>query len=125
VLLAALLYAVLSTTHLLWLHYQQHLHFNAAAIPAIGCSFTRPADILPGWGLSIDPDNFALFKATRPCPADTYGVANETFGLQSAPCKACTKNLKAAPGSTSYADCKNRAGFGYTTEGANQVCMQC
>jgi hypothetical protein len=86
---------------------------------------TSRADILPGWGLSINPDNFANMKATRPCPADTYGVANETFGLLSAPCKACTKNLKAPAGSTSYTACKNRAGFGYTTEGANQVCMQC
>jgi hypothetical protein len=76
-------------------------------------------------GISFDPDNFALFKATRPCPADTYGVANETYGLINAPCKACTKNLRAPAGSTSFTDCKNRAGFGYTTEGANQVRTVC
>jgi hypothetical protein len=80
-----------------------------------------PPDILPGWGITIDPTSLSSFKATKPCPADTYGVAAETFGLQSAPCKACTKNLKSPPGSTSYAACKNRAGFGYTSEGANQV----
>jgi hypothetical protein len=107
------------------LQYQQNLQLTTLLLLLLLLSPHTPhTDILPGWGLSIDPDNFANFKATRPCPADTYGVANETFGLQSAPCKACTKNLKSAPGSTSYADCKNRAGFGYTTEGANQVCMQ-
>jgi hypothetical protein len=50
-------------------------------------------------------------------------VANETYGLINAPCKACTKNLRAPAGSTSFDDCKNRAGFGYTSEGANQVHM--
>lgn len=60
-------------------------------------------------------------RATAPCPENTYGVAAETFGLQAAPCKACTKNLKSPAGSTSYTACKNSAGFGYTSEGANQV----
>lgn len=49
-----------------------------------------------------------------------YGVANDTFGLINAPCKACSKNLHSPPGSTSYTACKNKAGFGYTSEGANQ-----
>jgi hypothetical protein len=92
---------------------------SSAASPAAA------TDIKAGWGISFDPDNFALFKATKPCPADTYGVANETYGLINAPCKACTKNLRAPAGSTSFDDCKNRAGFGYTSEGANQVRTTC
>jgi hypothetical protein len=48
------------------------------------------------------------------------GVANETNGLFSAPCKACPKNTFSFEGSTSYKDCMNKAGFGYTSEGANQ-----
>lgn len=54
------------------------------------------------------------------CVQCRYGVANETFGLINAPCKACSKHLHSPAGSTSYAACKNKAGFGYTSEGANQ-----
>jgi len=47
-------------------------------------------------------------------------VADVTYGLLNAPCKACSKNLYAPAGSTSYTACKNPAGFGYNSEGANQ-----
>jgi hypothetical protein len=52
--------------------------------PACCSGLPAAADIKAGWGISFDPADFALFKATRPCPADTYGVANETYGLISA-----------------------------------------
>jgi hypothetical protein len=77
--------------------------------------------IKAGWGITFDPADFALFKAIKPCPANTYGVANDTFGLINAPCKACTKNLYSLAGSTKFNDCLNPGGFGYTSEGANQV----
>jgi hypothetical protein len=77
--------------------------------------------IKAGWGITFDPTDFAKFKAIAPCPANTYGVANETFGLINAPCKACTKNLYSLAGSTKFSDCLNPGGFGYTSEGANQV----
>jgi hypothetical protein len=53
----------------------------------------------------------------------SYGVAKETFGLVMSPCKSCTKNLKSDPGSTAFSDCTNPAGFGYSSEGANQVIL--
>jgi hypothetical protein len=31
------------------------------------------ADILAGWGLTVDPNNFNIFKATVPCPPNTCG----------------------------------------------------
>jgi hypothetical protein len=31
------------------------------------------ADILAGWGLTVDPVDFNIFKATVPCPPNTYG----------------------------------------------------
>jgi hypothetical protein len=34
--------------------------------------------------------------------------------------QSCTKGLKSNPGSTSFSDCKNPAGFSYSSEGANQ-----
>lgn len=76
--------------------------------------------ILPGWGLTFDIVDFTKMRAIIPCPANTYGVAKETFGLTMSPCKSCTKNLKSEPGSTAFSDCTNPAGFGYTSEGANQ-----
>ncbi|KAF8063860.1 hypothetical protein HT031_003717 [Scenedesmus sp. PABB004] len=76
--------------------------------------------IKAGWGITFDPADFSKLRAVIPCPANTYGVAGDTFGLYLMPCKSCTKNLKSAPGSSSAADCKNPAGFGYTSEGANQ-----
>lgn len=54
------------------------------------------------------------------CVACTAGVAEVTFGLFNAPCKACTKNTYSPMGSTSYHECVNPVGFGYTSEGANQ-----
>jgi len=48
------------------------------------------------------------------------GVADTTYGLINAPCKACSKNLYSPAASTSYTQCKNPAGFGYNSEGANQ-----
>ena len=77
-------------------------------------------DIKAGWGMSINPQNLTTYIAFRPCPANTYGVAAKTYGLINALCKACTKNLASAPGSDGFGDCKNPAGFGYTSEGANQ-----
>lgn len=65
-----------------------------------------PTDIKAGWGSVFDPENVGRLKASVPCPANTYGVADTTFGLNAAPCKVCTQNLKSAPGSTSYKDCK-------------------
>lgn len=44
--------------------------------------------IKAGWGMTIDTNDFSKLIAVKPCPADTYGVENDTFGLQSAPCKA-------------------------------------
>jgi hypothetical protein len=76
--------------------------------------------ILAGWGITFVPEEVNKFRAIIPCPANTYGVANQTFGLVNAPCKACTKNLYSPANSTSFQDCKNPAGFGYTSEGANQ-----
>ncbi|KAF8072349.1 hypothetical protein HT031_000008 [Scenedesmus sp. PABB004] len=76
--------------------------------------------IKAGWGITFDPADFTKFKAIKPCPANTYGVANTTFGLINAPCKACTKNLYSAAASTSFDACLNPGGFGYTSEGANQ-----
>ena len=73
-----------------------------------------------GWGITFDPNDFKSFRAIAPCPANTYGVANRTYGLINAPCKACSKNLYAPAGSTDYTACKNPAGFGYNSEGANQ-----
>lgn len=70
--------------------------------------------------MSFDPVNMALYKAIRPCPANMYGVNNDTFGLFNAPCKACTKNMYSLPSSNAFSDCKNPGGFGYTSEGANQ-----
>ncbi len=70
--------------------------------------------------MSVNPRNLTTYMATRPCPANTYGVAAKTNGLFNAPCKACTKNLLSAAASNSFEDCKNPGGFGYTSEGANQ-----
>jgi hypothetical protein len=28
---------------------------------------------LAGWGLTVDPNDFNIFKATVPCPTNTYG----------------------------------------------------
>ncbi|WIA22051.1 hypothetical protein OEZ85_004397 [Tetradesmus obliquus] len=73
-----------------------------------------------GWGITFDPSDFTKFKAIKPCPANTYGVANTTYGLINAPCKACTKNLYSLEASTNFTACLNPGGFGYTSEGANQ-----
>lgn len=78
------------------------------------------ADIKAGWGITFETDQFNKFRAIIPCPANTYGVANKTYGLINAPCKACTKNLYSPANSTSFQACKNPVGFGYTSEGANQ-----
>jgi hypothetical protein len=48
------------------------------------------------------------------------GVATITYGLINAPCKPCGKNLYSPAASTNYTECKNPAGFGYNSEGANQ-----
>uniref|UniRef100_A0A383W8R7 Tyrosine-protein kinase ephrin type A/B receptor-like domain-containing protein n=1 Tax=Tetradesmus obliquus TaxID=3088 RepID=A0A383W8R7_TETOB len=76
--------------------------------------------ILAGWGITFDPSDFTKFRAIAPCPNNTYGVANTTYGLINAPCKACTKNLYSLEGSTNFTACLNPGGFGYTSEGANQ-----
>lgn len=31
------------------------------------------ADILAGWGLTVDPVDFNIMKASVPCPPNTYG----------------------------------------------------
>lgn len=67
----------------------------------------------------MDPVDLSL-RAVAPCPANKYGVANDTFGLSHSPCKSCAKNLVSKAGSTSYTNCTNPAGFGYGSEGANQ-----
>jgi hypothetical protein len=99
---------------------------DADELPGAAAGSKAPASsascyINPGWGITFDPNDFTKFRAIAPCPANTYGVANETFGLINAPCKACTKNLYSLAGSRQFDDCKNRGGFGYTSEGANQV----
>eukprot|EP00878_Enallax_costatus_P026846 GHUV01028850.1.p1 GENE.GHUV01028850.1~~GHUV01028850.1.p1 ORF type:complete len:672 (+),score=69.23 GHUV01028850.1:1615-3630(+) len=83
-------------------------------------SATSACYIKAGWGVTIDLTDFTKFRAITPCPNNTFGVAADTFGLVSAPCKACSKNLKSASGSKSFRDCLNPDGFGYTSEGANQ-----
>jgi hypothetical protein len=52
------------------------------------------ADILPGWGLTFDAERISgdnstatAMMAIKPCPANTYGVANITFGLYHSVCK--------------------------------------
>jgi hypothetical protein len=40
--------------------------------------------------------------------------------LAASPPQSCTEGLKSNPGSTSFSDCKNPAGFSYSSEGANQ-----
>jgi hypothetical protein len=99
---------------------------DADELPSAAAGAKAPAStascyISAGWGITFDPANFTLFKAIKPCPANTYGVANETFGLINTPCKACTKNLYSAAASTKFSDCLNPGGFGDTSEGANQV----
>ena len=93
---------------------------NAANDSLVAATASKSCYIEAGWGITFDPEDFTKFRAIAPCPNNTYGVANTTFGLINAPCKACTKNTFSAAGSTSFQDCKNRAGFGYTSEGANQ-----
>jgi hypothetical protein len=99
---------------------------DADELPSAAAGGKAPASsascyISAGWGITFDPADFAKFKAIKPCPANTYGVANETFGLINAPCKACTKNLYSLAASTNFTACLNPGGFGYTSEGANQV----
>lgn len=57
---------------------------NDSKVPATSAS----CFINAGWGISFDPEDYTKFKAIKPCPANTYGVAGETFGLINAPCKA-------------------------------------
>jgi hypothetical protein len=99
---------------------------DADELPGAAADSKAPASsascyIKAGWGITFDPVDFTKFRAIVPCPANTYGVANTTFGLINAPCKACTKNLYSLEGSTKFTDCLNPGGFGYTSEGANQV----
>lgn len=51
---------------------------------ACGCC----TDILPGWGLTFDVNDFTKMTAVIPCPENSYGVAKEVFGLTMAPCKS-------------------------------------
>ncbi|WIA38112.1 hypothetical protein OEZ86_001474 [Tetradesmus obliquus] len=94
--------------------------------PGFVSSSASSCYILPGWGMAYDAAatfnnaTTAKMMGIKPCPAGTYGVANITFGLANSPCKSCTKGLKSNPGSTSFKDCKNPAGFSYSSEGANQ-----
>lgn len=37
------------------------------------CYWLPPTDILAGWGLVVDPNDFNKFKAVVPCPPNTYG----------------------------------------------------
>lgn len=106
--------------------------------PGLVASTKWSCYILAGWGLTVDPVDFNIMKASVPCPPNTYGAVNDTAGLGAAPCKACPKNTFSFEGSTNYSECYNKAGFGYTSEGANQCpdgfyaseasmepCMQC
>uniref|UniRef100_A0A383VQR0 Tyrosine-protein kinase ephrin type A/B receptor-like domain-containing protein n=1 Tax=Tetradesmus obliquus TaxID=3088 RepID=A0A383VQR0_TETOB len=98
---------------------------DADEMPGVAADAKAPASsascyIKAGWGITFDPSDFTKFKAIKPCPANTYGVANTTYGLINAPCKACTKNLYSLEASTNFTACLNPGGFGYTSEGANQ-----
>lgn len=90
----------------------------------VAATASKSCYIEAGWGMTFDPTDFTKFVAIAPCPANTYGVAATTYGLQMAPCKSCSKNLGAPAGSTSFKDCTNRAGFGYASEGSNQCELQ-
>lgn len=104
-------------------HTLQHRTLSHAAVADARDTHTHCrcclADIEPGWSMTFDPDNLGTFKAEL-CGANRYGVPERIYGLQSAPCKACAKNLLSAQGSSSFQACYNPAGFGYSSEGANQ-----
>jgi hypothetical protein len=53
------------------------------------------------------------WRAIRPCPANSYGAANEVFGLAEVPCTQCGLGLGAPAGSSRADQCKNRGGYGY------------
>lgn len=62
------------------------------------CACLDAADVLPGQGLY-----FATLTGTwraQNCNNDTYGVANTTFGLTPAPCRACPQGLVARTSSS-------------------------
>ena len=77
------------------------------------------ADVESGWGVTIDPSNVSALQGLQ-CPINTYGVAGRVHGLRATPCKACPKNMRSPAGANGFSVCTNPAGFGYTSEGANQ-----
>jgi hypothetical protein len=56
------------------------------------------------------------------CPINTYGAAGKVYGLTSAPCKPCPRNMitDGAVNVTNADVCINPGGFGYASEGASR-----
>lgn len=80
--------------------------------------------IRAGWGvvqtsLNSTDSAAAQLLAISPCPANTWGASEDTFGLASTPgCTPCNNSLVSDPGSTGSEDCQNPAGYGYSDGGA-------
>lgn len=68
-----------------------------------------------GWGITptgqVDAAiKLMTFNAVQ-CATNSYGVQERTYGLLSAPCKPCQRNLvTVAPGATSWTQCVNPNG---------------
>lgn len=58
----------------------------------------------------------------KECPVNTYGAAGKVYGLTSAPCKPCARNMITdnATRVNSSDVCINDNGFGYASEGASR-----
>eukprot|EP00878_Enallax_costatus_P039056 GHUV01044574.1.p1 GENE.GHUV01044574.1~~GHUV01044574.1.p1 ORF type:complete len:745 (+),score=130.50 GHUV01044574.1:1229-3463(+) len=78
--------------------------------------------IEPGMGITVtgQVDNTTSLMAFRAevCANNSYGVENRTYGLISAPCKPCQRNLiTLGPGASNMSQCVNPDGYGYDTTG--------
>jgi hypothetical protein len=67
------------------------------------------------------------WKRVAPCPVNTYGVQETTYGLQASPCRPCATGLVTDPlingtGWTNMSACVNRAGWGIIGNGLAAPC---
>lgn len=84
---------------------------STALVPASSFSCYMEA----GWGMSVtgmvdSATNLMQFNAVL-CANNSYGVSERTYGLVSAPCKPCQRNLvTVGPGATNWTQCVNPNG---------------
>jgi hypothetical protein len=77
------------------------------------------ADIEQGMGMIADARN--SYTAGW-CPVNSYGASARVYGLTSAPCKPCPRNMitNGLAAQSTMDACINDDGFGYTSEGASR-----